>query len=487
LQGLTKSYGDVVANAGINLQIWPGMFHCVLGENGAGKSTLMQCIFGAHHPDSGDLLWHGRVERLTTPKYARELGIGMVFQHFALVDDLSIGENLELYLGKKRFRELLKQSNELLPPALALPNDLARTAESLSAGEKQRLEIARVLLDEPQLLILDEPTSVLTQYESEELLHCLKQMTQRGLAVVLITHKLEEALAWSDRISILSRGKVVTSGDTNTFDRATLAELMLGDLAVPTQPSAEARITQPERGPPVLELRGVSMAGVASHHLHDVDLQLAPGEILGITGIAGNGQDDFTDILLGVAEPTTGDVYCDPAITLQITPLHRDSKGCVPAFSLLDQILITNTANFVQHGLIRKRELADACRQIIEDMEVLPNDHLAAASTLSGGNLQKFLIGRALAADPAVLVCNNPTWGVDLRATHAIHDALRSARQRGCAVLLLSQDVEEVLALSDRISVLCEGRLSEPRPTDEMPASVIGRWMSDPTFSISST
>lgn len=476
----------MVANAGIDLKFWPGTFHCVLGENGAGKSTLMQCIFGALQPDAGNLVWQEQVERLSSPRYARELGIGMVFQHFALVDDLSIGENLELFFGRAKFRELRQHADELLPPALALPADLQRTTETLSAGEKQRLEIARVLLDQPQLLILDEPTSVLTQYESEELLSCLKQMTQRGLAVVLITHKLEEALSWSDRISILSRGKVITSGATSSFDRATLAELMLGDLPSATPPSATGPGTESERRPPALTLRDVSMAGFASHHLHEVSVQLYPGEILGITGIAGNGQDDFTDILLGAAKTTAGTVSLNPATTLQITPLHRDSKGCVPSFSLSDQVLISNCAAFVQHGLIRKGELERVCQQIITDMNVVPDNHLAAASSLSGGNLQKFLIGRALAADPEVLVCNNPTWGVDLRSTQAIHAALLAARGRGCAILLLSQDVEEVLALSDRISVLCEGHLSEPRPADQMPAAVIGRWMSDPSFSISS-
>jgi len=497
LIGVTRRYPGVVANDGIDLRIAPGEIRGVLGENGSGKSTLMRCIYGVEQPDSGAIIWNGRQVVLGSPRVARALGMAMVFQHFSLIEPLTVIDNIRLYLdglaglagveGYDNDPARLSASLLSLSAELDLPVDPLARVDDLSPGERQRVEILRCLLLKPDLLILDEPTAALTPGEVAQLFTVLRTIAGTGCSILFISHKLPEVRALCDEVTVLRRGKVSGHGKPAAMSEAELAVLLVGEETPKLPPTRT-----PVGSKVLLDLDGLSGARSALDDLQmqPVSMQIRSGEIIGIAGISGNGQEQLNNLISGETSARAGrlsiagrDVTAHGpaqryAAGLQIVPAERTHAGAIPAMSLADNLLLTNVHRYASPlwGLDRKR-LASDNREVINTCDVrTPHEH-ANAGTLSGGNLQKFLLGRALLDQPQVLICNHPTWGVDLRAAHAIHRRILDARSQGAAILLITEDLEEIYLLADRIGALYSGRISPLRQAGELPLHELGLWM----------
>ncbi|VVE34162.1 Galactose/methyl galactoside import ATP-binding protein MglA [Pandoraea iniqua] len=491
LTGITKRYPSVVANDDIALRVLPGEIHAVLGENGAGKSTLMKIIYGAVRPDAGEILWEGEPVRIESPAAARKLGIGMVFQHFSLFETLTVAENISLALDDTghdlkalatRIREVSAQ--------YGLEVDPARHVHSLSVGERQRVEIVRCLLQNPRLLIMDEPTSVLTPQAVQKLFTTLRRLAAEGCSIVYISHKLDEIRDLCDRATVLRAGKVSGHAVPRDETAETLAQMMIGRAL----PQIERRAHQP--GDVLLSVQNLSLASEDPFgtSLHDVTLDVHAGEIVGIAGVSGNGQAELLAALSGEARAGRPDAVKlnDRAVGrmgaatrrrlgLAFVPEERLGRGAVPSMSLTDNALLgaSGTAHlgllrggWVRHGALRR--FASLC---IERFNVKAGGPDAAAQSLSGGNLQKFIVGREILQEPKVLVVAQPTWGVDVGAASFIRQQLLDLSSRGVAVLVLSEELDELFEICDRIAVLAQGRLSPMRKPEQTDAREIGLWM----------
>ncbi|NKC13139.1 MAG: ATP-binding cassette domain-containing protein [Gammaproteobacteria bacterium] len=485
LRGIRKVFATVVANDGIDLAVQPGQIHALLGENGAGKSTLVKIVDGLLQADAGEIRWNGRPVTVRGPRAARALGIGMVFQHFSLFEALSVAENIALGLDRAIPMRQLGARISALAGRYRLSMEPERAVHTLSMGERQRVEILRCLLRDTQLLILDEPTSVLTPQEAEQLFVTLRQLAEEGCSILYISHKLHEIKALCSHATILRAGKVAGQCDPRTQSSASMARMMVGAaLAAPERKS-------PERGPPVLTVNGLSTAsddrfGV---NLADIHLQLHAGEIMGIAGVAGNGQSELVKALSGEHPATTPEVVRIGGVAagrlgprgrrrlgLACIPEDRQGQGAVPPLSLVRNTLLTAAASqgFTQSGFIRAGRLAGAAQATVHAHDVRCAGPWAAANSLSGGNLQKFITGRELGKRPRILIAAQPTWGVDAGAATAIHQALIDLAAGGAGVLIVSQELDELMALCDRIAVIYAGRLSEASPTQTLNATIIG-------------
>jgi simple sugar transport system ATP-binding protein len=489
LEGVTKRFGRLLANDGIDLLVRPGEIHALLGENGAGKSTLVKQIYGLLEPDSGSIRVDGRPVRITSPRVARGLGIAMVFQHFTLVEALDVAENVALGLDERLARRELARRIREAGRAYGLPLDPDRPVHELSMGERQRVEIVRCLLERPRLLIMDEPTSVLTPQEVERLFATLRRLAAEGCAILYISHKLAEIATLCERATILRAGRVVAVVDPRTTDARELAARMVGAEIRTTEPRGPAAV-----GPVRLALDGLSLPadrpfGTA---LVDLRLELRAGEILGIAGIAGNGQDELFRTLSGERPIERAEALrLDGRPIGALGPSERRRLGLVAVpeerlghAAVGELPLPANTVlaarerlGLVRRGLVRWGAARAATGRIVQRLDVRTPALDAPAASLSGGNLQKFVIGRAILQDPPVLVAAQPTWGVDVGATAAIHAALRDLASAGAALLLISQDLDELLALADRLAVLDRGRLSPARPVAELALEEIGLLM----------
>jgi simple sugar transport system ATP-binding protein len=489
LRGLTRRFGAVTANRSVDLRVLPGQIHALLGENGAGKSTLVKMVYGVLRPDEGEIRWEGRVLVSYDPKAARRLGIGMVFQHFSLFDALTVLENVALGLDDPGPLPALAARIRAVSTEYGLPLDPEREVHTLSVGERQRIEIVRCLLQAPRLLVMDEPTSVLTPGEATALFETLRRLALGGCSILYISHKLEEIRALCEAATVLRAGRVVAVCDPREEDVSSLARMMMGaDLVRATRPAArtpgDRRLVLDAVTLPAASASGVDLRGVA--------LEVCAGEIVGVAGIAGNGQTELFAALSGeVLAPMASDVLIDERscgrlgaaarrdMGLCSVPEERNGHAAVPVFSLADNALLTAhaRAGLAKSGLIRAgaaRRFADG---IIETYDVRCGGSGAAAATLSGGNLQKFILGREIGQDPGVLVVAQPTWGVDAGAAALIHQALLDLAARGAAVLVISQDLDELLALSDRLAVLHAGALSPLRPVEALSIEAIGLLM----------
>lgn len=477
VEGLTKSFGPLIAVNGVDMAIAKGSIHALLGENGAGKSTLVKMLYGTLQPDAGRILIDGKPETVTSPNQARALGIGMVFQHFSLFESMTVAENIALALDHKPSPDQVKADLTDFVARYGLAVDPASTVGDLDVGVRQRVEILRVLLQKPSLVILDEPTSVLTPQEAEQLFGVLRQLASEGKSILYISHKLDEVRALCDDATVMRHGKVVARTDPREESSASLARAMVGSDVTDAVRTHRAL---PADAPLMLELNQVdyepgSLFGMA---LKEVSLRVHAGEILGIAGVAGNGQKELFDVLSGEALTDLDAVRMEghPAGSLPIArrrerggafvPEERAGHASVPAMALSENALITRKApedgtlgalGVMKFGVIRK--LSETIRDAF-DVRSAKGD--PAAATLSGGNLQKFVVGRELSRKPRLLVVNQPTWGVDAAAASFIRTGIMDLADQGSAVIVISQDLDELLQISDRIAVLSHGHLSEP-------------------------
>jgi general nucleoside transport system ATP-binding protein len=490
LRGISKRYpGGVLANDDIGFAVMPGEIHALLGENGAGKSTLVKIIYGVLRADAGSILWNGREVAIASPKEARGLGIGMVFQHFSLFEAMTVLENIALGVDDAGDLRALAARIVEVSETYGLPLDPGRHVHTLSVGERQRIEIVRCLLQNPKLLIMDEPTSVLTPQEVERLFATLRQLAAEDCSILYISHKLEEIKTLCHRATILRQGRVVAECDPARETARSMAELMIG-----SELAGVARPRKREFGEPRLIVDGLSLAAEQPFgtDLQNVAFEVRSGEIFGIAGLAGNGQSELFAALSGertVARAATIRIdgravgYLDAKsrrdLGLACVPEEREGHGAVADMTLVENAMLSGyrRMGLIASGFIRSHTAIRFAKAVVERFRVVASSVQATAANLSGGNLQKFIVGREILQTPGVLVAAQPTWGVDAGAAAAIHQALIDLAANGAAVLVISQDLDELLTLTDRLAVINEGVLSRPLVTHDASIEEIGLLM----------
>jgi simple sugar transport system ATP-binding protein len=488
LRQITKKYPSVVANDGIDLDVRPGEIHAILGENGAGKSTLMKIIYGAVKPDAGKMFWNGREVHIANPAAARQLGIAMVFQHFSLFDTLTVVENIALGLPKDTRLDELGRRIEATARQYGLELEPQRHVHTLSVGECQRVEIVRALLARPQLLILDEPTSVLTPQAVDKLFQTLRQLASEGCSILYISHKLDEIRELCHTCTVMRAGQVTGVCDPRQETASSLSRMMIGaePPAIKTMPRAA--------GEKRLEVRKLSLA--KSHPfataLSDISFDLNAGEIVGVAGVSGNGQQELLAALSGEDTRAAPDAILlngEPIGRLNaarrrsrgfgFVPEERLGRGAVPDLSLARNVLLSHqTGATIRHGLVKFGAITQLALSIITRFKVKASGPDATAGSLSGGNLQKYIVGREVMRDPKVLIVAQPTWGVDVGAAAQIRAELVALRDAGCALLVISEELDELFEISDRMMVIAKGRMSPSIKRADANIDLIGQWMS---------
>jgi general nucleoside transport system ATP-binding protein len=487
LVGISKQYPAVKANDRVGLRVKPGEIHAVLGENGAGKSTMMKMIYGAVQPDEGEIRWNGEVVHVRSPAQARQLGISMVYQHFSLFDTLTAAENV--WLGLDRSLSLAQVSERITEVAHTYGLDVepGRPVHTLSVGERQRVEIVRALLTQPQLLILDEPTSVLTPQAVEKLFVTLRRLSDAGCSILYISHKLDEIRALCHHCTVLRGGKVTGEVDPTQETNASLSKLMIG--AEPPQLRHETR----KPGRVVLDVKGlmVPKADPFATELRRINFEVRAGEIVGVAGVSGNGQQELMAVLSGedLRAPRDSIQMFSKDISrktprqrreagLHFVPEERLGRGAVPTLSLAQNTLLTRRETVNRAGFIAPRQVRALAERIIGRFNVKAGGPGAAAKSLSGGNLQKFIVGREIDAQPKLLIVSQPTWGVDVGAAALIRGELLALRDAGCALLVVSEELDELFEIADRLLVIAQGRMSPSVDTADATIERIGEWMS---------
>jgi general nucleoside transport system ATP-binding protein len=491
---LTKRFGVFTALDGVSLAVRPGSVHALLGENGAGKSTLVKCVVGYHRPDDGAVLLDGREHEIGTPTVARNLGIGMVYQHFTVVPGLTVAENLLLARGRLPLKidwraaraelEAFLQTTPFRLPLDATPMDLA-------AGEKQKLEILKQLFLQPRVLILDEPTSVLTPQEADEVLGALRARAHAGAcSIVLITHKFREVAAYADDVTVLRRGRLMLSARVADTHPDTLADAMVGERVAAREPMAHQR--QPQAvGAPVLQIQRLTVRGDRGElAVRELNLTVRASEIVGVAGVSGNGQRELMQSLTGQRPREGGSVRVDgqPYAATRVQnhqhgvrslPEEPLANACVGELSVASNMALRafDRAPLSRGGVMRWRQVARRARELIADYGVKTQSERAAMRTLSGGNVQRAVLARELSDSARLLLVANPVFGLDFAAVAEIHARLMAARNAGTAVLLISEDLDELLELSDRIVVLSEGRIVHETLAAEADRRTLGAHM----------
>ena len=486
LRGITKRFGDLVANDGIDFDVRRGEVHALLGENGAGKTTVMRIAYGLTHADGGQILVDGQVHAIRSPRDAIGAGIGMVTQHFALVRPMTVTENLAL--GRSRGLRLdLDEARRLGTDAserFGIRVEPAARVDELSVGQQQRVEILKALSRDCRILILDEPTAVLVPDEVNALFATLRSLVADGMSVVFISHKLAEVRAISDRVSVLRRGRLVGSVPGATDERE-LAGMMVGRQTFGVERPAE---TTAASGSPILRISGLDAIGAHGlPALSEISLEVAGGEILGIAGVSGNGQTELVEVLSGMREATRGSIAVDGVELAGADPTRMMGArvGRIPEdrhasligdLSVAYNLVLEHLDDFRRGGRIDERRVHEHARDLIDrfDIRAQPNDPVA---TLSGGNIQKVLLARVLSRDPRLLVVSQPTRGLDVGATDYVRSQLLARRAEGAAIVLVSEDLDELLALADRLVVLYEGRVVGAMPTTDADPEQLGMLM----------
>jgi general nucleoside transport system ATP-binding protein len=485
LRGIRKSYAGTIANDGIDLTVMPGEIHAVLGENGAGKSTLMKIVYGVVRPDAGETRWEGNPVEIANPAEATRLGIGMVFQHFSLFETLTAAENIALGLPGKADLAALSRRIIDVSGRYGLPIEPARSVYSMSVGERQRVEIVRALLQNPKLLIMDEPTSVLAPQAVETLFETLRQLAREGCSILYISHKLDEIRALCSTATILRGGKVTGKCDPRQETSSDLARMMIGKELpacrhTPATGSQETRLAVKN-----LSIKSDDPFGT---DLHDISFTLRSGEIIGIAGVSGNGQRELMAVLSGetlaadrsaisMAGKSIGGLHPRERRKLGMcfVPEERLGRGAVPDLSLADNALLTaNESPMVRAGLIWPGPIKSFAQDCITTYDVKCGGTTALAKSLSGGNLQKFIVGREILQRPKVLLISQPTWGVDIGAAAFIRQSLIDLRNAGTALLVVSEELDELFEICDRIAVIANGHLALLKAASETSVAEIG-------------
>ncbi len=489
LRDISKRFPGVLANDNVSLTVMPGEIHALLGENGAGKSTLVKMIYGIMAPDSGQILWDGQAVRVPNPKAARKLGIGMVFQHFSLFEAMTVLENIALGLDTKVSRAALEAEIQKVMGVYGLTLDPQRIVSTLSVGERQRIEIVRALLLKPKLLIMDEPTSVLTPQEVGQLFETLRKLAANGCSILYISHKLHEIIALCETATILRGGKLVSTCDPRKETPRKLAEMMIGANLKEISKAPGRKFGDVKFIVKNLTLPKVGDFGTA---LKDIGFEVKAGEIFGIAGVAGNGQNELLEALGGEVlahhnEAITIAGVCigksgptqRRAVGLSAVPEERHGHAAVSDFSLQDNAVLTarNRMNMVSAQLIDPGVSNAFSQKVIRSFSVKAQGPKSLAGSLSGGNLQKYIMGREILQNPLVLIVSQPTWGVDAGAAAAIHQAIFDLAGQGSAMVVISQDLDELLALCDSVAVINLGRLSKPLKVGEVSVEEIGLLM----------
>ena len=478
LQDISKSFRTVKANDSISLKLSRGEILALLGENGAGKSTLMNIIYGIYRPDAGRIFINGQQVRINSPKEAMSFGIGMVHQHFMLIDRFTAVENIILIsedpsmsvLNRKKVKDRLEE----LKQQYNIDVNLDSPVEELSISMQQKVEILKLLYRGADILILDEPTAVLLPAEAESLFAIMRNMAEQGKGIIFISHKMDEVLEISDRINVLSLGKVTGEIATKDADKNTLITMMSGEDALNVKPFDKKKID----GQVLMSCEGVEAYDDRnSKVLNGIDLTIHEGEIIGIAGVEGNGQEELSQILAGVKYASAGTIKTANmdlshrstrrfmAEKISYIPSDRNSTGTVADFSLLQNWMLRKKDVNDKHGLLDTKRMRTECLEGMKEYDVRAKDEKVRSANLSGGNLQKFILAREIGNEPKVLICCYPTRGLDVKAARYVHNCLIEARNNGTGILVISSDLEELFAICDRIVVLHRGKvIGERKP-----------------------
>ncbi len=487
IEGVSKRFGSTIANDNISLTLAKGEIIALLGENGAGKTTLMSILFGHYVPDTGRILVDDAELPPGKPRAAIRAGIGMVHQHFSLAPNLTVLENV--MTGTEKLWSLSSQTTTARKKLLAISERFGLKVDpdarlgDLSVGEQQRVEILKALYNDARILILDEPTAVLTQIEAEKLFSTLKQMAAQGLSLIFISHKLDEVMATADRIIVLRGGKVAAERRAVETSKSELAELMVGHRV--TRPTREASTP----GEVALEARNITARVGGVERLKRVSFHLRAGEILGIIGVSGNGQATLGQILSGTLARSSGELllFGEPVGDLDVTeiisagigriPEDRNRDGAIGEMAIWENAVLERLPAYSKHGLVDRSAGMAFAQRIIETFDVRGGNAASRIRLLSGGNMQKLILGRNLYERPRILIAAQPARGLDEGAVAAVHERILEARRQGTAVLLISEDLDEVIALADRIQAIVGGHLSAPVDADEADARLLGLMM----------
>jgi len=491
LRGIVKRFPGVVANDGIDLKVRRGEIHCLLGENGAGKTTLMRVLYGLYRPDEGEIILNGQPVRMTSPRAALNHHVGMVHQHFRLVPTLSVEENIVLGLdeGTGPFMNFRKTREKIS----VIANEYGLSVEpqtkvwQLAVGQQQRVEILKALYREVDILIMDEPTSVLTPQEVDQLFTTLRTLVDDGLTIIFITHKLDEVMQVSDRVTVLRKGKVVATLPTAETDKPALARLMVGREVVFRL--KKNPIKQREKILEMNDLHALNDRGLPA--LRGVSFDLFGGEILGVAGVSGNGQYELAEVLTGLRKSTMGKIFlakkevtnCSARemnnLNVAHIPAERIRMGIVPALSIRENLILKKYRRppFSYREFLDNEEIEKNAHRAMSDYQISAPNCETPAKLLSGGNIQKVILARELSENPSLIVAVHPTYGLDIGATEQVRQVLLVQRERGAATLLISEDLEEIMTLSDRILVLFNGEVMGILEAESADIEVIGLMM----------
>lgn len=485
MKHINKTFGPVKANQDVNFELEQGEIHALLGENGAGKTTLMRILYGLYKADSGEILINGEKVNIYSPKEAIAAGVGMVTQHFTLVPTLTVAENIVLgysnavVLSQKEIEKDVAQASE----KYGIQVDPSALVKNLSVGERQRVEILKALYRNARILIMDEPTAVLVPQEVDVLFEALVRLVKSGLSVIFISHKLIEVMAVCDRITVLRDGKVANTVKKSETTQVELAKMMVGRETFGVQRQSARTASDP-----VYEITDLTLEGKHGRRVLDkVTLSIGVGEILGIAGVSGNGQGELTEVLTGLVKPSSGTIKingkditnCSPGTIsnsgIGRTPQDRH-EGTIGDLTVAENLALEHLSDYTRKGMLDRKKIQEDAAQIIQEFQIkaTPGDQLRK---LSGGNMQKVVLARALSRKPKVLIASQPTRGLDVGATEYVRKRLLEERERGTAVILLSEDLDEVLALSDRIAVIYEGCIRGVIPASEATPEKLGLLM----------
>jgi simple sugar transport system ATP-binding protein len=504
LRNVSKQFPEVLANDNINLDIRKGEIHAIIGENGAGKSTLMNILYGLHEPTTGEIFFNGEAIRLSSPLDAIELGIGMVHQHFMLVPSFTVAENIVLGTEPKKGKifidkEKVIESTRKLSETYGLIVDPKLKVESLSVGIQQRVEILKALYKGADVLILDEPTAVLTPQETEELFKTIKKLvTELGKTIIIITHKLQEVLSISDRVSVMRQGKMIGTLDTKAANEKILAEMMVGrEVLLDKIDKKHIEDRKHEQILKVERLRARDNRGLIA--LRSIDLSLKPGEILGIAGIEGNGQSELIEVLTGLREKESGKIFINGVevsnksprdirkLGIAHVPEDRLAMGLSKDASISENILMGSQHKepYAIKGIhLNKSKIKEKSRELIKEFDIRTPSEDVLVGNLSGGNMQKVIIAREFSFNTPILIISQPTRGVDIGAIEFIHSQIIEKRNQGCAILLISAELDEIFRLSDRIITIYEGIITGEFKEGEVSKQEIGLYMTGKNIQI---